>query len=60
MGPVSDDTFKRHYYRKKREQNIEQPQIEKKKEFQNYKTYHPLLEPMFLIQIKREMNFSRA
>ena len=31
MGPVSDDTFERHYYRKKREQNIEQPQIEKKR-----------------------------
>ena len=30
VGPVSDDTFKRHHYRKKREQNIEQPQIEKK------------------------------
>ena len=29
-GPVSEDTFKRHCYRKKREQNIEQPQIEKK------------------------------
>ena len=31
MGRVSNDTFKRHHYRKKREQNIEQPQIEKKK-----------------------------
>ena len=30
VGPVSDDTFKRHHYRKKREQNIEKPQIEKK------------------------------
>ena len=44
MGRVSNDTFKRHHYRKKREQNIEQPQIEKKKEFLNYKIYHPLLE----------------
>ena len=31
MGRVSNDTFKRHHYRKKREQNIEQHQIEKKK-----------------------------
>ena len=30
VGPVLEDTFKRHYYRKKREQNIES-QIEKKK-----------------------------
>ena len=43
VGPVLEDTFKRHHYRKKREQNIEQPQIEKK-EFLNCKTYHPLLE----------------
>ena len=44
VGPVSDNTFKRHRYRKKREQNIEQLEIEKKKEFLNYKTYQPLLE----------------
>ena len=31
VGPVSDDTSQRHHYRKKREQNIEQHQIEKKK-----------------------------
>ena len=31
MGPVSDNTFKRHRERKKREQNIEQLEIEKKK-----------------------------
>ena len=37
MGSVSDDTFERHYYRKKREQNIEQPQIEKKKNFKTTK-----------------------
>ena len=30
VGPVSEDTFKCQYYRKKREQNNEQPQIEKK------------------------------
>ena len=30
MGPVLDDTFKRHHYRKNREQNIEQPHIKKK------------------------------
>ena len=29
VGPVSDDTFKRHHYRRSREENIEQPQIEK-------------------------------
>ena len=29
VGPVLDNTFKRHHYRKKREQNIEQPKIEK-------------------------------
>ena len=31
VGPVSEDTFKCYHYRKKREQNIEQPQIEKKR-----------------------------
>ena len=48
VGPVSGDAFKRHHCRKKREQNIERPQIEKKKEFLNYKTYHPLLESNIL------------
>ena len=44
VGLVSDDTFKRHHYRKKREKNIEQHQIEKKKkEFLNYTIYPPLL-----------------
>ena len=37
VGPVLDDTFKRHHYQKKREQNIEQAQIETKNpQLQNF------------------------
>ena len=41
VGPVSDDTFKRHHYRRNREENIEQTQIEKI--FLRYRTYYQLL-----------------
>ena len=37
VGPAAGNTFKRHHFRKKREQNTEQPQIEKQ-EFLNYET----------------------
>ena len=39
--------------KEKREQNIKQPQIEKK-EFLNYKTYHPLLKSNVLDSNKRK------
>ena len=41
VGPVSDDTFKRHHCRRNREENIEQTQIEKI--FLRYRTYYQLL-----------------
>ena len=41
VGPVSDDTFKRHHCRRNMEENIEQTQIEKI--FLRYRTYYQLL-----------------
>ena len=45
-GPVSEDTFKRHYYRKKKNKILNNLKLKKK--FLNYKIYYLLLESNLL------------